>query len=370
MGEYDFIEIFPPGELLKQELAERKWSQVEFAEIIGKDTKFVNEIINGKRSITPETAIIFSTAFNSNPELWMKLESQYQLSKVNIKTDNISRKAKLYEKFPVRELIKRGWIKASKEIDNLEKECLKFFNISSLEENPTFSHSAKKTNDQETTSVQLSWLFRAKEIAKTILVKKYSEDTLRNSLDILHTFMLAPEEARHVPKLLSECGVCLVFVEPLPGSKIDGACFWLANNKPVIAMSLRHDRIDNFWFVLRHEIEHVLCGHGKDFYCIDQDIDGETLDIPEHEEIANLAASNFCVDIKQLNDFIARVSPFFSEKKVCSFSNRIGVHPGIVIGQLQRRLKKYDFLKKHQVKIRSIVLSSSHFDGWGMEYPI
>ncbi|MFX8692489.1 hypothetical protein ABTM44_18400, partial [Acinetobacter baumannii] len=72
----------------------------------------------------------------------------------------------------------------------------------------------------------------------------------------------APEETRNVPRLLQEAGVRFVIVEGLPGSKIDGVCFWLDDKSPVIGMSLRFDRIDNFWFVLRHECAHVLHGHG------------------------------------------------------------------------------------------------------------
>ena len=48
--------------------------------------------------------------------------------------------------------------------------------------------------------------------------------------------------------------------EALPSSKIDGVCLWLDQHSPVIGMSLRFDRIDNFWFVLGHEIEHALKG--------------------------------------------------------------------------------------------------------------
>ena len=49
-------EVFPPGEFLQDELAARGWTQTEFAEIIGRPTRVVNEIIAGKRSISPETA--------------------------------------------------------------------------------------------------------------------------------------------------------------------------------------------------------------------------------------------------------------------------------------------------------------------------
>ena len=65
-------------------------------------------------------------------------------------------------------------------------------------------------------------------------------------------------------------------VEALPGSKIDGACFWLDPTTPVIAMSLRFDRIDNFWFVLRHELEHVLQRHGQSAPVLDIELDGGT----------------------------------------------------------------------------------------------
>src|SRR3546814_13350101 len=92
----------------------------------------------------------------------------------------------------------------------------------------------------------------------------YSDAALRASLPRLSALLTAPEETRHVARILDECGVRFVVVEPIPGSRIDGACFWLPNKQPVVALSLRLDRIDNFWFVLRHELEHVLRGHGQD----------------------------------------------------------------------------------------------------------
>ena len=62
-----------------------------------------------------------------------------------------------------------------------------------------------------------------------------------------------------------ECGVRLVVVEPIPGSEIQGVCFWINDNKsPVIGLTLKGDQIDKFWFDLWHEIEHVLNGDGKE----------------------------------------------------------------------------------------------------------
>ena len=80
---------------------------------------------------------------------------------------------------------------------------------------------------------------------------------------------------------------------------------------------------------------------------------------------ANAAGADFCVPTDQLENFIARVQPYFSEQKVLLFAQRINVHPGLVVGQLQRKLGRHDFLRKHQVKVRTCVLPAADADGWG-----
>ena len=89
--------------------------------------------------------------------------------------------------------------------------------------------------------------------------------------------MTDPEEVRHVPRFLSECGIRYVIVETLPKANIDGVCFWL-DDFPVVGMSVRQDRIDNFWFVLRHELEHALNRDGRGDLSaekVDVDLEGD-----------------------------------------------------------------------------------------------
>jgi len=74
-------EVFPPGEFLRDELDARGWTQIEFAEIISRPPRLVNEIIAGERRITTETAREFSAAFGTSTQLWLDLETSYQLSK-------------------------------------------------------------------------------------------------------------------------------------------------------------------------------------------------------------------------------------------------------------------------------------------------
>lgn len=364
-----FAEVFPPGEFLREELEARNWTQTELAEIIGRPVRLINEIIAGKKGITPETAIQLGESLGTGAEVWMNLESQYQLSKVRVTDDLIVRRAHLYSRFPVREMIKRGWITTSKNIDVLEQQFQEFFGIGQIDDPLTFRHAAKKSNAEESpTALQLAWLHRTWQVASELVTTSYSESALRAALPRLSALRTAPEESRHVARILDECGVRFVVVEPIAGTKIDGACFWLAENKPVVAMTLRLDRIDNFWFVLRHELEHVLQCHGRDRdYILEQEIESEPVDqIGEEERVANQAAAEFCVDRAEMLGFMARVGPFFKEERVLLFAQRLGIHPGLVVGQMQRRLRRYDLFRKHQVKIRSFVTSSARTDGWGV----
>lgn len=362
-------EIFPPGEFLREELEARGWSQTELAEIIGRPVRLINELIAGKKAITPETAIQLGDSLGTGPELWMNLESQYQLSRVRPTDGLIARRAKLYERFPVREMIRRGWIEATKSIEVLEQQFLAFFGIDRLDAEIPFCHAAKKTDALDLPSMlQLAWLCRARHIASELVIAPYTEAGLRQALPRLSALLSAPEETRHVARVLGECGVRFVIVEPIPGAKIDGACFWLTEAQPVVALSLRLDRIDNFWFVLRHELEHVLRRHGQQHgYILDQDLEGTAAEqVNDEEVVANAAATEFCVAQAEMTGFIARVAPFFAEERVVLFARRLNVHPGLVVGQLQRRLGRYDLFRKFQVKVRQSVTSSALTDGWGV----
>ena len=138
---------------------------------------------------------------------------------------------------------------------------------------------------------------------------------------------------------------------------------------------MRFDRIDNFWFVLRHEMEHVLQGHGRGGNpIIDAELEGDRAGsgdhVPEEERIANAAASEFCVPQNMLESFIARKAPFFAERDILGFARTINVHPGLIAGQIQRRTARYDRFRNHLVKIRSIVAPGAIVDGWGDIAPV
>lgn len=68
-----------PGEILRDELQARRWTQKQLAVKIRRPAQVVNEIINARKQITAETALSLSEAFGTSAEMWMNLESNYRL---------------------------------------------------------------------------------------------------------------------------------------------------------------------------------------------------------------------------------------------------------------------------------------------------
>ncbi len=347
------IDVVPPGEFLKDELEERGWTQTEFAEIIGRKPRVVNEIILGKRAITPETAQEIAAALGTTAQLWMNLEFAYQLSRVAPRAERISREATLRTRFPVREMIKRGWITPSKAYDELEAQVFLFFGIAEIDSPIRPPGAAWRKGECSFSTLQLAWLLRVSQLASALQVAPYSERKLREEIPELERLMTEPEEVRHVPRILAECGVRFVIVEPIPGSKIDGVCFWVDEQSPVVGLSLKGDHIDRFWFNLWHEIEHVLRGDGKEEPVVD-DFDGPpSTEVGERE--VNAAAADHCVPTGPMQNFIARHDPMFSEKNMLGFARLMKRHPGIVAGQIQKRTERWELFKKHQPRVRGIL---------------
>lgn len=364
-------EVFAPGEFLAEELESRGWSQVELSEILGRPPRLISEIIAGKRAITPETAMGLSAAFGTSPQYWMNLETSYQLSKARIANDEVTRRAALYRKFPVKELIKRGWVEASENVAVLEQRFCEFFKIEDVSDAPKFAHAPRATivHDDATKISRLAWLNRAEHLAKAIGVGKYSAQALRDSIPALRACMEDLQGIRHASEVLGKCGVRLVVVEHLAGSKMDGACFWMGGS-PVIALSQRYDRIDNFWFNLFHEIAHVLHGEGKE-EAIYEVIEPNKAGLPPEEVRANDEAANYCVPTKELQGFIARTGPMYSKQSILGFALRLKVHPGIVVGQLHgHAAMPFSMHREMLERVRPIVIESILTDGFGNKLPL
>lgn len=366
------IDVPHPGEFIREELDARGWSQRDLAYILGMPEQAVNLIASGKRGISPEMARALGKAFDVSADYFANLQQAYEMSNARAPDPGIERRANLQSVYPVREMIRRGWL-ADTDISLLEAQMMRFFCKNDLADVPYLPHAARKSDYSETTPTQMAWLFRVRQIAAEMVTPTYSESKLRAFIADMPRFMIDPEEIRHIPRALSDCGVRYVIVETLPKANIDGVCFWLDDTEPVVGMTLRQDKIDNYWFVLRHELEHVLNRDGRGELrpeTVDVDIEETTDSLSLEERRANFAAANSCVPVDELESFYIRKFPFISERDVLGFAKRIQRHPGIVVGQLQRKMNRYDWLARHKTKIRQFLVGAANVDGWGVAAPV
>jgi HTH-type transcriptional regulator/antitoxin HigA len=239
------------------------------------------------------------------------------------------------------------------------------------------------------TPAQESWLYRCHQLAANVKVGKFTTSGLERILERLRSCLQSEDAVSEVPGILFEGGVRFVLVEAFPASRIDGACFWSAT-VPTIAMSMRFDRIDYFWFTLLHEIGHVKSGHGrgcdKNFEAapsIDCGLfdsanganDEEnglnnpreaSNDKPAQELEADNFALRFLFPNSELDSFQRDVRPAYSKMKIREFADSLRLHPGIVVGQLQHRREiSYAHSRELLVKVRSRLIESALSDGWG-----
>lgn len=82
-----------PGELIREELEARGWTQADLARVLGRPLQTVNQIINGRKRITAQTAVELAAAFNTSPSLWLNLETAWQLHQTRKPDPAIARRA-------------------------------------------------------------------------------------------------------------------------------------------------------------------------------------------------------------------------------------------------------------------------------------
>jgi HTH-type transcriptional regulator/antitoxin HigA len=368
-----------PGTFITEELEARGWSQSDLAYILGMSAQQLNPLLNGKANITPDMAAALGEAFDMPAEFFANLQKLYELNRVKPVDPGVRTRASWVTHFPVRDMIKRGWIEDT-EPGLLDLQMLRFFEKNRVEDIPFVgggkidAHAAKKSSGYDSiTEAQYAWLYRVMKIARMQNAPLYSEDTLRKNLSRIRAHLLDKDDLIRIPDILHTCGVRFALVEALPKSKIDGVCVWV-DDQPAIGMTTRLDRLDNFAFVLRHEIEHVLRGDGREvsFVPVDE-IDAsnfdEAADKPQEEKRADDAAADFCIPRAQLASFLARKGQFISEQDVIGFAARLEIHPAIVVGQIQHRRQNYAWLRKYQTGIRNYLMDWKCVDGWGHVAP-
>lgn len=328
----------PVGEILAEELEQRDWSQTEFAEILGRPTQFVSEIMSGKKEITRESAAQIAAALGPSAEFWLNIQNQYLLSRQAQDTEtqsqlsNVRLRAQLNQLAPIAVLRKYGYVTGNS-LDELEDEIRELFEIESIDDEPVFAAAARRSNpDVPLTPTQKAWLAVARRTARTLTVAPLDMEAVAALAESLARRVRDVSVFADLATLLAEVGVRLVYVEAFPGSKMNGATFLLDDDEaqPVIAISGRGKRLDKVLFTLLHELAHLVRGDVRPGGIILID-DGEAHTMGD-ENATNQLAGDWAIP----GGLPAPPRPL-RQSWVSAQADRLGVHEIVVVGFLQHR---------------------------------
>jgi HTH-type transcriptional regulator / antitoxin HigA len=333
LGDTDYA--VAPGETLQELLEERGMSQRELARRTGLSPKHVNKLLHGLVPLSVDVAVRLERVLGAPALFWNRLEANYRsdLERIRSKRD-LAADVMWLRDFPVSELVKRDTLptEPSDKISRLE-QMLAFFGVSSVDAyQDVYSELACAFRTSKTYEAKAgaltAWLRLGEIAAQDIYCEPYDRKRLEAALPRLRALTreetdAAREQARDV---CAGCGVAVVFIPELPGSRASGVARWLTPAKALIQLSYRYRTDDHLWFTFFHEIAHIL-RHGKTDVWIEATSSPEN---PREAEADTFACDTLIprADAKELPDLA-------SPEDVQVFANRIGIAPGIVVGRLQ-----------------------------------
>jgi HTH-type transcriptional regulator/antitoxin HigA len=342
-----------PGQQLAEVLATKGMSQAELAVRIGRPQKTINEIVKGKAAITPETALQLERALGISAKTWNGLEANYQLQLAEQRDRaRLEEFAAWAERMPITELRKRGRIPETDSKIELVRACLEFFGIDSpesLSASSTVASFRRSPAFEPDDLATCAWLRLGELEAENMQCEPYDRTRFRSILDRLRSLTLELNLQKIKRTLQSECrkcGVAVCFTSELRRTHVSGAARWIAPDKAMIQLSCRYKSDDHFWFTFFHECAHILL-HGKK----EGFLEGRESSNEEEQEANDFSANHLIP--RQVISKLMRERPL-SEERLVRFAEEIGVAPGIVVGQLQKRkrlvqatplnkLKRYSF---------------------------
>src|SRR5947209_1782294 len=134
-----------PGYYLKEEMDARGWLQRDLAFVLGVPEQAVNMILQGKRGISPDMAKAMGEAFDVPAEFFANLQQAYDLAQAQTPNPAVTLRARMQSSYPVREMIKRGWIEDADAV-MLESQLVRFFQVKNPDEIPYMPHAARKSS--------------------------------------------------------------------------------------------------------------------------------------------------------------------------------------------------------------------------------
>ena len=353
------------GEVIKDELAARNMKQSELSELTGIQKSILNDVIKGKRSLTPEMALLLENALGISATFLMNIQTQYELDcakqseRVVLQTKMLEIWNVLKEQVSTQFFRKVGIINGNIiedvkrifevfAVDNLDD----FFGLKAKEmELPYYYRKSEKvtTNPVDV----LSWKYYCYYLSKndeSVLgnFDKINVDSLTKELN--NVFKENSKTVKKTGEVLNKYGVRFMVVKKVGQVPVDGMSFWIGDN-PTIVVTERIASIDNFAFTTLHEVGHVYNHLTKDGKAMINLLD-EKKDSEESE--ADIFALNAVIPNADWKKFLTKtrdVVPYNIAPYIKSEAEKYEVNPQILFGRYKHDIGIYKIKNYFETKI-------------------
>jgi HTH-type transcriptional regulator/antitoxin HigA len=333
--ESETVDLGPvdPIEAIKFRMEQQGLSNKDLAPIFGSASK-VSEVLRSKRALSLKMIRALHENLDIPYDSLMAKPSHAISGDIN------------WHAFPLKEMLERGLFpkqfKSLVEVKEYTQECVSSFfgNSLPLAEAVAFHKSSARSGRPMNAHALAVWhALSLEEAERTETTGRFDPSSLTerffDELAALSAFSEGPMLAK---ELLSRKGIRVVHVRHFNKTYLDGAALILKSddNAPVISLTGRHDRLDNFWYVLFHELAHIkehLFAEGND--AIFDDLDAESSG--EIEQEADAIAMDALVQ-PDISAELARVKTSAKLKEIAEANNR---HPAIYAGFLRHERKNY-----------------------------
>jgi HTH-type transcriptional regulator/antitoxin HigA len=256
-----------------------------------------------------------------------------------------------YIKFPLQEMQERGCfpnvVESAKKLRDYAEEFVTEFirgikghDSHALLRAPMHQSGAREMDDYALIAWRACVLKKAQDVA---LRTKYEDGVITNEwltdLAKLSRFETGPLLAR---EYLADKGIALVIEPHFKKTYLDGAAM-LTGGTPVVALTLRHDRIDNFWFALIHELVHVRKHLTPEYAFILDNLDDKTRSSVEERE-ADEGARNALIPPEIWMK--SAVSITHDQEDAIKLADDLRIHPAIVAGRVRYQTNDWRLLSR------------------------
>lgn len=322
-----------PIDAIKFRMEQADLSPLDLVPFIGSRSK-VSEVLSGKRPLSLEMIRALEAGLGIPAD-------------VLIKKPDAGDKFQTWSDALVKAMDKIGYFgKASFDGKNKDSLLTAFFGSAT---NTTPQLAWRKTDQRISPRTDehalTAWVTFLEHKAAAIDTSDYVEGTvdlefMRNVLKL----SIHADGPLRAQKLLKDNGIVLVVTPHLPKTRVDGVAILSNKKKPVVGMSLRFDRIDNFWFTLLHELAHIALHLNQDSVFFDELEDGLGIDANDSEKDADTMAQEAIIPASKWEISPAKIIP--SPMAAQSLANELGIHVAVVAGYIRHRHQNYFYLKK------------------------